>query len=172
MGRLACAALVLLVVALPASAGDGLIRRASLEAGFTVKVPADWRYQDATYPSDHSLERWTDPHDARTRLQVEVSACVGCVQPASCILNGTGCGPAPRQVVPVKTVSTRQIDRWTLRFVARTAGTPYPDRGLVAIIHRGNDIRGFALAQVWLPAAKSRLADAILGSFRLGAAAP
>jgi hypothetical protein len=168
VGRVLLAAALVTLIAVPAQAGDGLVRRASREAPFTVEVPADWRYRDATYPSDHSLERWADPHDAGARLQVEVSGCVGCVQPQSCVLNGTGCRPAPEQVVPARTISKRKLDRWTVRFVARTAGRKYPDRGLVAIAHRGNEIQGFAVVQLWLPAGQAKLANAILASFRLG----
>lgn len=156
------------VATAPALGGDGLVWRASREAGFRVKVPADWRYRDATYPSDHSTELWTDPKDPRSKLKVEVSACVGCVEPESCILKGTGCRPAPENIVPATATSRTKLDRWRVRYVARNASSPYPVRGLVAIVHDGEDIRGFALAQVWLPSSQARVADAILASFRLG----
>ena len=149
-----------------AAGGDGLVWRTSKEGGFSVKLPADWRYRDATYPSDHSTEYWTDPGNRHSFLKVQVSACAGCVQPTSCILRGTGCGPAPEQVVPATTLSTKNLDPWRLRFVARTAGTSYLDRGLVAIVHRGKEIVGFALVESFLPASKVQLADAILASYR------
>ena len=161
------AAAALIGVLGSAAAGDGLVMRTSKEAGFSVKLPATWRYRNATYPSDHSTEFWTSPGDARSKLKVEVSACVGCVVPSSCILENKGCRPAPEQVVPAKTLSKTKLDRWRMKFVARSAGTPYPDRGLVVITHDGEDITGFALVQLWLPASQLRLADTILASFRI-----
>ncbi len=155
------------VVTAPSPGGDGLAWRSSHEAGFRVKVPAGWRYKDATYPSDHSTELWTSPGDPRSKLKVEVSACVGCVEPQSCTLSGTGCRPAPETVLPAGVVSKTKIDRWRIRYVARNASSRYPVHGLVSIVHVGDEIRGFALAQAWLPAAKAHTADAMLSSFTL-----
>jgi hypothetical protein len=153
------------VVTSPSPGGDGLVWRTSKEAGFRVKVPAGWRYRDATYPSDHSTEYWTSPSDRNSKLEVEVSACVGCVEPRSCILSGTGCRPAPEAVLPAGVVSKRKLDRWRMTYVAKNASGRYPVHGLIAIVHSGEDIRGFALAQVWLPPAQARTADAMLASF-------
>jgi hypothetical protein len=161
------AVIVVLAPAAGAVAGDGLVWRTSREVGFRVKVPATWRYRDATYPSDHSTEYWTSPKDARSRLKVEVSGCVGCVQPQSCVLGGTGCRPAPENILPGGVTSKRKLDRWRIRYVAKNASSPYPVRGLVAIVHAGGDIRGFALAQVWVPQAQARTADAVLSSLTL-----
>jgi hypothetical protein len=169
LGFAALLAVVLVagVVTAPSPGGDGLAWRASREAPFRVRVPADWRYRDATYPSDHSTEYWTSPRDRSARLKVEVSACVGCVQKPSCVLSGKSCGPAPETVLPAGVTSKRKLDRWRVRYVARNASSRYPTRGLVAIVHQGEEIRGFALAQVWLPTAQARTADAILTSFDL-----
>jgi hypothetical protein len=164
--RTALLVLALVVVA-PSLAGDGLVWRRSHEASFRVRVPADWRYRNATYPSDHSTEYWTSPADPATRLKVEVSACIGCVVPRSCLLQGKSCRPAPENIVPARAVSKTRLDRWRVRYVARVAGSRYPVRGLVAVVHAGREIRGFALARVWVPPAKARLADAILASFTL-----
>ena len=65
---LAALALAVAIVAIPAQAGDGLVRRASREAGFSVAVPATWHYKDASYPSDHSTEYWTEHVSAPTPL--------------------------------------------------------------------------------------------------------
>ncbi|MGD0713538.1 MAG: hypothetical protein ABSB24_05060 [Gaiellaceae bacterium] len=164
---LACtgALAILGLLAIAAAGSPGLVWRHSHRAGFSVKLPADWRYRDASYPSDHSTEYWTDPSDAHSLLEVEVSGCVGCVQPTSCVLHQTGCGPAPQQVIPAHTLSTTKLGPWRLRFVARTPGTSYLDRGLVAILHHNNQIEGFAYIQTWLPAAQAQLADTILASY-------
>jgi hypothetical protein len=161
------AALVVLalVVAAPSPAGDGLVWRGSHEASFRVRVPADWRYRNATYPSDHSTELWTSPADPATRLKVEVSACVGCVVPRSCLLRATGCRPAPENIIPARVLSKRKLDRWRVRYVARVAGSRYPVHGLVTVVHSGGDIRGFALARVYTPQSSGPVADAILASF-------
>jgi hypothetical protein len=158
------AALALVLVA-QSPAGNGLVWRASHEASFRVRVPADWRYRDATYPSDHSTELWTSPHDRASRLKVEVSACVGCVLTQSCILSHRNCRPAPENLVPGRVISKRKLDRWRIRYVARVADSRYPVHGLVAVVHGASEIRGFALARVWTPPSKAGVADAILSSF-------
>src|SRR5689334_17645859 len=91
-----------LVVVTEASAADRLVTRYSREAGFVVRVPADWLYRNASYPSDHSTELWTSPADKASRLKVEVSGCVGCVEPRSCVLENKGCRPAPENIVPAR----------------------------------------------------------------------
>jgi len=83
------------------------------------------------------------------------------------IFTHTGCRPAPENIVPARAFSTQKLDRWRVRYVARTKSSRYLERGLVSILHRGSDIRGFALARVWVPTAKARLGDAILTSFKL-----
>jgi hypothetical protein len=158
---------LVLAVVTTASAAGGLVTRHSREAGFVVRVPADWRYRNASYPSDHSTELWTSPADPASRLKVEVSGCVGCIEPRSCILENRACRPAPGNIVPARVVSKQKLDRWRVRYVARPKSSRYLERGLVSIVHQGSDIRGFALARVWVPAAKARLGDAILTSFRL-----
>jgi hypothetical protein len=158
---------VALVVASAAGAGGGLVWHTS-HNGFRVKVPAGWRYRNATYPSDHSTEIWTSSADRASRLDVEVSACVGCVEPRSCVLSNTSCGvPAPEAALPAHVLSKRRLDRWRIAYVARDPGSPYPVHGEVAIVHEGSHIRGFALARVWLPAAEAGTADAVIGSFTL-----
>ncbi len=81
------------------------------------------------------------------------------------ILKGTGCRPAPGNILPKGAISKRKLDRWWVRYVAKSAGNPYPVHGLIAISHPGGEIQGFALAQVWVPAAQARTADAMLDSF-------
>jgi len=166
--RVVWALLLLAVFAGQAAAAGGLGARASHEGGFTIKLPDRWHYKNATYPSDHSTEFWTDPSDAKSRLEVNVSGCVGCVERASCTLRNTGCGPDPAADLPRGTISRRALGKWAEEFVARVPGSPYLDRGLVVIGHRGNAIRDWAYVQLWLPSSQKKLADSILASFALG----
>ena len=163
------AALLLLgcVFAGEAGGAGGLLTRASHEGGFTIALPAGWQYKDATYPSDHSTEFWTAPGDARSRLEVNVSGCIGCVERAGCTLRDTGCGPYPAGVLPQGTISRRALGRWAEEFVARVPGSPYLDRGLVVIGHRANAIRDWAYVRLWLPSSGVGLADSILATFVL-----
>ena len=165
--RILAALLAALTLAAAAAAADGLVTRHSKEAGFAVAVPAAWIYRNATYPSDHSTELWIDPRDKASRLKVEVSACVGCVQPRDCIIGGTGCRPAPEAVLPAKVISQRKLDRWRVTYVARDPSSRYLVRALVTVLHDGSSITGFALTRVWLPRAKAALAGRILSSFRI-----
>ena len=151
-----------------ASAAGGLVVRTSKEGGFRIELPAGWHYRDATYPSDHSTELWTAPGDPKSRLEVNVSGCVGCVERESCTLKSTGCGPYPAADVPHGTISKRAVGKWAEEFVARVPGSPYLDRGLVVIRHQGNAIRDWAFVQLWLPAAQKQLADSILAGFAFG----
>jgi hypothetical protein len=162
------AALALAVAGLAVAASGPLVTRSSKEGGFTVKVPSSWHYKDASYPSDHSTELWTDPADPKSKLEVEVSGCVGCVERQSCVLHNKRCGPFPAGVVPKGTISESMVDPWSVQFVARGAGTPYKDRGLVVIRHDGNKISDWAYVQLWLPDSQKQLADAILASFASG----
>ncbi len=165
MGRLVI--VLALALAGSAAASGGLVERHSKAAGFSIKVPPAWAYKNATYPSDHSTELWRDPADARSFLEVQVSACVGCVEPSKCVVTGKGpCGPRPENLLPRTATWHKKLDRWTLRFRSKTPGTPYPDEGLVVVLHRGTSIRGFAFAEVYLPAARRSLAGTILGSFK------
>jgi hypothetical protein len=145
--------LALLVVAAPP-----LVVRHSREAPFTLKVPAAWVYKDATYPSDHSTEFWRAP-GGRWRVEVRVSACVGCAQPPSCVLKGTGCRPAPELLVPVKGARVVKLDRWRVRYEKGTRS------GLVVVLRDAKGVAGFARVDVYL---RSRsVARAILASFRI-----
>ncbi|HUY72462.1 MAG TPA: hypothetical protein VMV08_09475 [Gaiellaceae bacterium] len=166
--RVAALLLLAAVFAAQAVGAGGLLTRASHEGGFTIKLPAGWHYKDATYPSDHSTEFWTAPGDANSRLEVNVSGCVGCVERGSCTLRNTGCGPYPAADLPRGTTSKRALGKWAEKFVARVPGNPYLDRGLVVIRHQGSAIRDWAYVQLWLPASQRQLADSILASFAFG----
>ena len=125
----------------------GLVVRHSHEAAFVVKVPANWVYKDATYPSDHSTEWWRAPGGA-ARLEVQVSACVGCAA-------------QPAHLVPIRGARIVRLDRWRLRY---SKGLRW---GLVVVLHDASGIQGFARVDLWLPAAQRALAGPILASFRI-----
>jgi hypothetical protein len=141
-----------------------LTTRGSKQAAATLRLPSDWRYRDATYPSDHSLEYWTDPHDSLSKARLEVSRCVGCVQPSSCVLNGVGCRPAPENVVP-KGATWHRTSKTRVRFSGYTDDSPYPLEGVAVVIQRNGAIAGFARLELWLPRSQSRLAAALVASF-------
>jgi hypothetical protein len=167
MRRIVPLAVIAALAAGAAAASPGLVERHSKLVGYSVSLPAGWTYQNATYPSDHSTEFWRDPHDRNAKLEVQDSACVGCVQPQKCIVQGKGpCGPRPENLLPKNAVWHKKLDRWTLRFRAPSQTSPYPDEGLVVVLHRGNDIQGFIYAELWLPAARRSLAYAILATFK------
>jgi len=157
--------LPLLLVAVALGGGNGLVTQRSHDAPFTVGVPTGWVYTDATYPSDHSTELWRAPRDAKSRLDVEVSACVMCAQPLSCALSERHCGPAPQLIVPKKATSRRRLGPYRMTYVL--AGSGYPEHGLVWVMHDKTGVIGFAVVRVHLPAAQAALAEAILASFRI-----
>jgi hypothetical protein len=172
MGRpfLAAALTALLLAAVcaePGATADGLVTRTAKEGGFTVKLPPTWHYRNASYPSDHSTEYWTDPANPTSRLEVNVSGCIGCAERESCTVRGTGCGPYPAGLVPHGTISKHALGKWAEQFVARVPGSPDLDRGLVVIDHQGKAIQDWAYVQLWLPSSQTQLADTILASFAL-----
>jgi len=157
--------LPLLLTAVALGGGNGLVMQHSRDAPFWVGVPQGWVYKDATYPSDHSTEFWRAPKDAKSRLDIEVSACVMCAQPMSCVLHDTGCGPAPQVIVPKTATQRKRLDKYRMSYVL--GGKGYPEHGLVWVMHDKTGVIGFAVVRVRLPAAKAALAEAILASFRI-----
>jgi hypothetical protein len=162
---LAVAAALLLLGTGAAAAGTGLVGHTSRVGAYNLKLPAGWHYRNASYPSDHTTEYWTAPGDTHSRLEVQVSGCVGCVEPPSCVLSGTHCHADPGQLVPKGTVSKTTLSRWRVEFVAHNAASPYPERGLVIVRHHGSTIVDWAYVQLWLPASQATLARTILASF-------
>ncbi len=161
----AAAFLLAALLAGQAVAAGGLVQRSSKEGAFTIELPSGWRYRDATYPSDHSTEYWTAAGAPSSRLEVNVSGCIGCVERPSCTLDERGCGPYPAADLPHGTLSEQALGKWVEQFVARVPGSPYLDRGLIVIRHQGGAIRDWASVQLWLPASEKKLADSILASF-------
>jgi hypothetical protein len=167
LGFILCLLVTATASASQGSAPGALVVRSSKLGGFTVPVPAGWRYRNASYPSDHSTEYWTDPADPKTKLEVIVSACIGCVEKPSCTLHETGCGPYPVALVPNGTISKRHVGRWSERFTARNALSPYLLRGIVAIRHHGSSIIDWAYVELWVPQADAKIASSMLAGFKL-----
>jgi len=151
-----------------APSAGGLVVRASKVAGFSVPVPSGWRYKNASYPSDHSTEFWTDPANAKSKLEVQDSGCLGCVQRESCTLHNTGCGPYPEGLVPKGTISKRKLSPWREQFTARNSASPYLDRGLVVIRHHGSQIEDWAYVEIWVPDSEASIANSMLAGFKFG----
>jgi hypothetical protein len=68
-------------------------------------------------------------------------------------------------MAPKGTVSKTTLSPWRVEFVARTAASPYPERGLVVVRHHGSTIVDWAYVQLWVPASEATLAKTILASF-------
>jgi hypothetical protein len=66
-------------------------------------------------------------------------------------------------------LSKLSLSRWEVAFTARGGGDPYPDNGIVIVLHRGSHVEGYVQVQLWLPASEHSAATTILNSFRLGA---
>ena len=160
-------------VALAGSVGaapmpGGLVVQTGQAGGFSVPVPSGWRYKNASYPSDHSTEFWTDPTNAKSKLEVQVSGCIGCVERNSCVLHNTGCGPYPEGLVPKGTISKRKLSPWREQFTAKNSASPYLDRGLVVIQHQGSKIEDWAYVEIWVPASEASTASSMLAGFKFG----
>jgi hypothetical protein len=165
MGRCALAAVAALLLLGAATATAGLVPHTSKIGAYNLRLPAGWHYKDASYPSDHTTEYWNAPGGAHSRLEVQVSGCIGCVEPASCVISGTHCHADPGQMVPNGTVAKTTLSPWRVEFVAHNAASPYPEHGLVVVRHHGATIVDWAYVELWLPATQAALAKTILASF-------
>ena len=131
------------------------------EAAYSVELPIGWHFKNESYPSDHATHLWSDPADARRKLEVVLSGCVGCAS--------RGTQPNPIGGLPAGVLSKLSLSRWEVAFTARGGGDPYPDNGIVIVLHRGSHVEGYVQVQLWLPASEHSAATTILNSFRLGA---
>jgi hypothetical protein len=128
---------------------------------WTVTVPGDWRFRDASYPSDHTTWYWYNPNNPFAKLRVVVSACVGCVTK-----NLDGVTPNPRAELPANAIVTASPNRYSVNY--RVFDTPYPDRGLIVVTRDASGITGSMVADLWLPGKKSAEAKRILSGIRPG----
>jgi len=156
-------AVVLVTVAVIAGCGGGSSHALKSFSppgnGFSIQLPSDWKFRDASYPSDHSTYYWYDPHDAFAKLEVIGSGCVGCVTK-----NNDGVTPDPSGEVPQGATITANADPYVTSF--NTFDTPYTVKGLVVVTHRGAGVTGSWIVELWLPDKKQAEATEILASFQ------
>jgi hypothetical protein len=165
MRSLMCVAPLAVLLALVVGCGGGnshALRRVSPpHGGFSIELPSDWRFLDASYPSDHATYYWYDPHDAFAKLRVIGSGCVGCVTK-----NNDGVTPNPSGEMPQYATVTARSDPYVLSF--DDFDTPYSGKGMVVVTHRGSDVTGSLILELWLPEKDAAETTQILASFRSG----
>ena len=153
-------ALALALAAAPAAAAAlALIRVAPPGGAYSVELPRGWRFENASYPSDHSTHLWFDPANALRKMEVVLSGCVGCVSSDG--------APAPSGGLPAGVVARTRLGRWELAFEAYSGDYPYPENGIVIVVHRGSHVDGYGEVGLWLPVGGHATATAILDSFHL-----
>jgi hypothetical protein len=150
---------LILAVAVPAAAGVVLTRVSPPGGGYSAQLPRGWRFANASYPSDHSTHLWFDPANALRKMEVVLSGCVGCVS--------SGGAPNPSGGLPTDVVARTRLNRWEIAFEAYSSDDPYPDNGLVIVMHQGSHVEGYVEVGLWLPAKQHSTATTILDSFRL-----
>src|ERR1700733_15388389 len=69
-----------LAAAAGAASGTTLKRVSPPGGGYSVELPATWRFANASYPSDHASHLWFDPQDALRKMLVVLSGCAGCAE--------------------------------------------------------------------------------------------
>lgn len=143
-----------------ANAPVSLAARRPPGGGYTVSLPASWKFRNASYPSDHATHLWYDPANPLEKMQVVLSGCVGC---ADQHLNQAV--PDPGQLVPPGAVGRALVSRWEERFRTYTSDDPYPDDGEVIVLQSAGQVSGYCEVQLWLPASRHAQAAAILRSF-------
>lgn len=165
-----CAA-VLLTAAFTAVAGAAaptpLARQAAVlrrvappGGGYSVELPAPWRFANASYPSDHATHLWFDPSNALRRMIVVLSGCVGCAQRDG--------APNPDAGVPAGATHVVRLSADEAAFQQFTsADDPWLANGISVVMRHDGAIVGYATAELWLPPAQHSLATTILNSFRL-----
>lgn len=142
------------------TADSGLVTRRPPGGGYTVSLPASWKFRNASYPSDHATHLWYDPANPLQKMQVVLSGCVGCADQ-----NLNPAVPDPRQLVPPGAVSRTRVSPWEERFRLYTSDDPYPDNGEIIVLQASGQVTGYDQIQLWLPASRRHQAAAILASF-------
>jgi hypothetical protein len=150
--------LILATVA-SAAAAVALTRVAPPGGAYSVELPHGWRFENASYPSDHATHLWFDPSNALRKMEVVLSGCVGCVSSDG--------APNPSGGLPPNVVARTRLGRWELAFEAYSSDDPYPDNGVVIVTHRGSHIEGYVEVGLWLPVREHSTATAILNGFHL-----
>ena len=139
-----------------------LVLRTPPGRGYTVLLPRDWRFKNASYPSDHATHLWWFPANALEKAQVVMSGCVGCVSK-----NNDGVTPYPEGELSSDVTGTYKISPWKLAFEEYSTDDPYPDNGVIIVTRSNGRITGSARIDLWLPQSQHHLATRILNSFRV-----
>lgn len=126
----------------------------------TIQLPGNWRFRDGGAVGDHSTWFWYDPNDAFAKLRVIASGCGGCVS------TNNGVTPYPRGELPQFATVTAAPDAYTLAY--QVYDTPYPDDGMVVVLHKASTIEGSIIVDLWLPTKLNAEAAQILASFQSG----
>jgi hypothetical protein len=145
----------------PAAAQSAALRRVSPPGGgYSVELPATWRFADASYPSDHSTHLWFDPANALRRMIVVLSGCVGCAERDG--------GPNPDAGVPAGSIHVIRLSATEAAFQQFTsADDPWLANGISIVMRHDGAIDGYASVELWLPPAQHSLATTILDGFEL-----
>ena len=148
-------------VAGAAAPRSAALRRASPPGGgYSVELPATWRFANASYPSDHATHLWFDPANALRRMIVVLSGCVGCAERDGAPNPDAGVPPGATDVVRVSATEAT-FEQYT------TTDDPWLAHGLSIVMRHDGAVVGFARVELWLPPAQRSLATAILDSFAL-----
>jgi hypothetical protein len=144
-----------------AAAAPPLVWRTDVKYhGYKLLLPSNWRYRDASYPSDHSTYLWYDPANPLRKMIITMSGCVGCVD-----TNFDPHRPNPKGELPIDATGLYWISPWKLAFSGYVTDDPYPENGLVIVLQQQHAVAGSAIVQLWLPSSQHALATRILNSF-------
>jgi len=154
------------VLAQRGHAGVTLVERSSIRFGYAVRLPSTWRFENASYPSDHATLFWYNPANALQRMYIIESACWGCAH------NLTTGSPEPTAVLADVTsnggeiLHTYRLGADRLAYEAFVEDDPYDMNGLVIVAPKAASGDSYVDVQLWLPTAQHGLATTILNSFR------
>jgi hypothetical protein len=140
------------------ASGVALKRDSPPGGGYSILLPATWRFANASYPSDHATHLWFDPTNALRKLLVVLSGCV-CAGP-----NGQ---PDPSVGVPPNPLHVVRLSRTEDAFQAFSDDDPWVANGISIDILGHGMPAGYASVELWLPPSQHGLATTILNSFRL-----
>jgi hypothetical protein len=157
---------VALACCLTFAAGGGAssltLRRVSPpHGGYSVELPATWRFANASYPSDHATHLWFDPANALRKMLVVLSGCAGCAE-----TNGAS---NPAAGVPQGATSVIRLSSSEDAFRDFSDDDPWTANGISIVTRQRGQIDGYVSVELWLPPSQHALATAILNSFRVSA---
>jgi hypothetical protein len=139
--------------------GVSLTRFSLPDKAGSIRLPSDWRFKNASYPSDHSTWFWYDPNNSFAKLRIVASGCIGCVSK-----NADAVTSYPRGDLPANAIVTASPSPYTILY--RVFDTPYQNEGRVVVLHDDSGVTGSDILDLWLPAKKSAEAARILASFQ------